>query len=173
VLVRAHDAAGAAHVALIEVKLSEDDFGDCSAFLADRNVRRHVCVQTGWFGGDPQACFQLSNHDRGQRRRYDEFLGGPGDTPGWPGCCFRMGANQVMRNVALARVLLARGEADTVTVALMAPEGHSHIWRRWTENHTLFVPDDKLRFASVPASAVLQFHSPDEAKELAARYLLG
>lgn len=172
VLLRARDEAGATHIALIEVKLSEDDFGGCSAYLSHRNTRRHICRQPGWFGGDPQGCFQLSNHDREHRRRYDQFLDTSGNIPAPTGCWLRLGANQVMRNVALAGVLLQRGEAATATVTLMAPEQHAHIWRRWAENSDRFLKGNGLYFASLPASVVLQFHPLEQAEQLAARYLL-
>jgi hypothetical protein len=125
------------------------------------------------FGNDPGDCFQLANHDREHRRRYDHYLlNPPKDPPAMAGCCFRGGGNQVMRNVALARTLLARGAAATVTVALAAPEAHHYIWRRWTEYHDLFSSSDGLRFADLPASTVLQLHPRAQAEQLAARYLV-
>ena len=54
--------------------------------------------------------FQLTN-----RRTYDEHLGDLNETPLEAGCPFRY-ANQPMRNVALARALLAAGETDRATV---------------------------------------------------------
>jgi hypothetical protein len=173
VLLRATDATSKTHLAFVEVKLSEDDFGGCSAYLSERNPRRSICRHSGWFGTNPAGCFQLANHDREHRRRYEHYLlDPPKELPHRVGCCFRGGANQVMRNIALARVLLARHEADSVTVALTAPESHSSIWRRWTENQELSTTGDRVTFAEPPASAVLQFHPVDQAKQLAVRYLL-
>ena len=70
-LVRARLGNGRMHALLIEVKLSEDNFSTCSAYSSERNTRRRICGQPGPFGGDPEGCFQLANHDREHRRRYD------------------------------------------------------------------------------------------------------
>ena len=171
-LVPATDRLGDVHVTLIEVKLSEDDFGACSAYQSSRNGRRKLCRQPHPFGGDPAHCFQLANHDREHRRRYDQFLGRLKGTPSGAGCSFRGGANQVMRNVALAGVLLERGETATVTFALCAPAGHRVIWRRWHEYTALFDGLHGVSFRDLPAETVLQHHPIDEALALADRYLL-
>ena len=120
---------------LIEVKLSEDDFNPCSAWLSSKNDRLDVCGSVGPFGNDPTSCFQLRNHGREHRRRYDEALGSLSavDSTDDSGCWFRFGGNQAMRNVALARTIVENGQADSAVVALCAPEAHHKIWRRWAE----------------------------------------
>lgn len=157
-------------VCLIEVKLSERDFNPCSAWLSPRNDRLDVCATSGPFGNDTAACFQLRNHDGDQRRTYDISLGPlHGDGGGVAGCWFRFGGNQVMRNTALARSLVARGGADRAVVALCAPTSHRAIWRRWAETITRLGVAG-VAFADLPADLVVQHHPNPTA--MAQRYLL-
>ena len=130
--------------ALIEVKLTETAFGDCTAFQSPRNPRRDICRSPGAWGGDPAGCFQLTNHDGPHRRRYDQFIAADRlvitDQSGDPGgayCAF-LHANQVTRNVAVAGVLVDRGEAAAATVALSAPDGNRAVWRQWRRCRTLY-----------------------------------
>ena len=174
VLLRGRNAAGLPLLALMEVKLSEIDFGHCSAFGAVGNDRRDVCRSAGAFGGEPGTCFQLRNHDLGQRRRYDEHLDRPalrlldGAADGG-GCLVRLGLNQPMRNVALARVLSEAESAEPV-YALCAPAGHRTIWRRWSEAETAFGDQDVPTLRRLPAEEIVPLH-PDGAR-LADRYRL-
>lgn len=171
-LVRITAPQGHRHVVLIEVKLSEPAFGTCSAWASSRNDRRHICTTPGPFGGNPAGCFQLANHDREARRRYDTYLGPLEGPTGDTGCWFRE-ANQIMRNVALARVLIATGQADTATVALVAPAQHSSIWRQWRDHTAPLADVPGITFAELPAENILTEHEPDDAAMLADRYLPG
>lgn len=160
---------GEAVICLIEVKLSEPDFNHCSAWLSPRNDRLDVCETAGPFGGDAAVCFQLRNLGREQRRTYELALGPiPTSDPTPAGCWFRFGGNQIMRNAALARVLVGRGATRTV-VALCAPAAHSAIWRRWTETTSRFdLPG--VTFATLTADAVVKHHP--SLSTTAERYLL-
>ena len=171
-LVRARLGNGRMHALLIEVKLSEDNFSTCSAYTSPRNTRQTICGQPGPFGGDPSGCFQLANHDREHRRRYDEMLGQPSDEPSTFGCWFRDGANQVMRNAALAKALVARGEVASASMMLMAPDDHTAIWEQWHRHVALLSAVDDISFADLPASHVAALHEPTQARTLSERYLL-
>lgn len=171
-LVRVRLGNGRTHAMLIEVKLSEDNFSTCSAYMSPNNTRQAICAQPGPFGGDPTGCFQLANHDREHRRRYDEMLGRPRDEPVTFGCWFRDGANQVMRNAALAKALIVRGEVESASMLLMAPDDHTAIWEQWHRHIALLSQYDNLSFADLPASHIAALHEPTQARTLSARYLL-
>ncbi len=155
---------------LIEVKLSEVDFGCCSAYQAIRNDSRDTCRTTGPFGNDPARCFQLRNHDRGKRRLYNVQLGPTSSTAN--GCTFRLGTNQPMRNIALGRALIAAGETDQVVLALAAPRSNPTIWRRWSEAKAALAGIPNTRLADLPADSLLTLHKAGRSAELARRYLL-
>jgi hypothetical protein len=171
-LVWIEQGRGRRHAMLIEVKLTEDNFSKCSAYTSRFNPRRDVCGQPGPFGGDVTRCFQLANHDREHRRRYDEMLGRPRNEPHSFGCWFRDGANQVMRNVALAKSLIARRLVQSASMTLMAPDAHTTIWEQWQRHTNLLSQYDGITFADLPASQIAAFHPPDRARELSTRYLL-
>lgn len=163
--------AGKKVACLVEVKLSEPDFNPCSAWLSPKNDRLDVCSTAGPFGNNTDACFQLRNHNREQRRAYDTALGPltANDSAGHHGCWFRFGGNQVMRNVALARTLVSEGSANSAVVALCAPLAHQAIWRRWAEaKERLVIPGVKL--VDLPAEAVAHHHA--DPTQVAQRYLL-
>lgn len=163
---------GRTHVLLIEVKLSEDAFSTCSAYSSAANTRRAICAQPGPFGGNTQGCFQLANHDREHRRTYDEMLGQPSDEPVTFGCWFRDGANQAMRNAALGKALVARGDVQSASMMLMAPDDHTAIWEQWHRHVSLLSLYKGITFADLRASRVVALHTPEQAKALSARYLL-
>ncbi len=156
---------------LIEVKLSEHDFNRCSAWLAPTNDRLEVCNTTGPFGTNPAECFQLRNHGREHRRQYDTALGPLSVAPAVDdgGCWFRFGGNQPMRNVALARRLVGRGDFDEAVVALCAPHAHRAIWRRWAEAKA-HLAGVGIALVDLPAEIVASHHQPGGS--LAGRYLL-
>ena len=163
--------SGQMHTLLIEVKLSEDGFGGCSAAESHQNDRTDLCSTAQPFGGDTDGCFQLRNHDREHRRLYDHFLDIDKADGGRCGCPYRT-LNQPMRNVALAGALIARGEADHVTVVLCAHDEHAAIWRRWDEATRLLPWTDRISAASLPASTVLAARGEVDAHTLAERYQL-
>jgi hypothetical protein len=155
---------------LIEVKLSEIDFGHCSAYQAAANDRRDVCISAGPFGRDPQACFQLRNHDREQRQTYETYLG-PTPTSGC-GCTFRL-LNQPMRNVALARTLIESRSVAHVVHALCAPRANRTIWRRWTQAKAALAGTEGVALADLPADELIHILNDDSAATLTERYQLG
>jgi len=98
VVLRGRTTKGQRRAAFIEVKLSETAFGACSAFESERNDTRSQCRLPGPWGGDPNNCFQLRNHDTAPRRRYDTHL-----LPDWVAAtaaqaCEFLDLNQPMRN---------------------------------------------------------------------------
>jgi hypothetical protein len=170
VLLRGRASDGTRHVALVEVKLSEAAFNSCSAFDAAANDRRDVCRQNGPWGGDPAACFQLRNHDGPARRRYDLHLElGVLHHDGTAGCPFRE-LNQPMRNVALARALLDRGEADVATVALCAPSGNANVWHQWERSAIVFAEVPDVTFRSLLAEEVFHVLGDERRGVLESRY---
>ena len=171
-LVRVHLRDGGMHLLFIEVKLSEDTFSTCSAYSSERNPRKHICSVPLPFGGDTNGCFQLCNHDREHRRRYDVALDLAASTPTGFGCWFRDGTNQVMRNTALARELIQRGEAASASILLLAPDNHTAIWQQWREHTTRLLDVDLVHFGSLPASQIAALHEPAIARILSQRYLL-
>jgi len=174
VLLRGTDAAGARVCALIEVKFTESDFSGCSAYTNPANPHRDVCRTPGLFGNDTDHCFQLANHGAGPRRAYDTYLTdspirlpeGAGDNGG---CLVRTGLNQPMRNLALAHLLLATGEADRVVYTLCAPAGHHTIWRRFTEARAAFPDTPHRTLRTLTAEQVAPMHT-DHGTALAAHY---
>lgn len=164
-------AGGGKWALLIEVKLSEQDFNGCSAWSAPANDRLDVCSTSGPFGSNSTQCFQLRNHGREHRRKYDAALGPLSVTSGSDngGCWFRLGGNQPMRNVALARTLVNRGEVDGAVVALCAPKAHHAIWRRWAEAKA-HLGGAGVELVDLPADMVVSAQASGAA--IAPRYLL-
>ena len=168
VVIRAHRGDGRSHLLLIEVKLSEDDFGSCSAYESPDNDRRDLCGQPAAFGGDPAGCFQLRNKGNGPPRAYDTHLAALSEDAAGAGCAFRGSLNQPMRNVALAASLIAAGETDLATFVLCAHDHHKVMWRRWRDVREVLA--GVVSFAELPASQVLAEQDPRSAVELAGRY---
>jgi hypothetical protein len=173
VVLRGTTPGGVRAVVLIEVKLTEIDFGWCSAYENPANPARDVCCSPGLFGGDVEGCFQLSSHGTG-RRRYDYYLReasfvAPTGIADAGGCAVRGGRNQPMRNLALAHVLLEEGLADHVAYVLCAPRQHRTMWRRFKEVRDAF-PDTATRTSvAVTAEDVAALH-PDGGSALRAKY---
>ena len=166
----AHD--GRRLAALVEVKLSERDFGHCSGYESRRNPTRDACLEHGPFGGQPARCFQLHSDERTGPRTYDRYLDPVGPLPGHAGCLFRLGLNQPMRNLALARVLLAEGEVDQAVYVLCAHDHNGPIWRRWAEATGTFSNNPTVNLAGLAASQVVGLHQPDDAAWLRRHYAL-
>ena len=147
---------------LVEAKLSETDFGWCSAATNVNNDRPDVCATSGPFGHDPAGCFQLRNFDGPVRRRYDDYVEPWSDVSVHPGCWFRRSASQPMRSVALAEVLRRR-HGGRVAVALCAPAEHRAIWTRWDAVRRFF---DEDTLVDLPAEHVLAHHAGGVAGRL-------
>jgi len=170
VAMRCTDSKGHRTLLLVEVKLSELDFGHCSAYETQHNDQRSTCRTAGPFGNDATNCFQLRNHDHGDRRTYELQLQPASLPSGDFGCTFRLGANQPMRNVALGRALMLAGEADEVIHALAAPRANIPMWRRWGEAKVALAGVPNVRLADLPAELLLSLRSQADAAELTARY---
>lgn len=169
VLLRGSAKDGTRHVALLEVKLSETRFGSCSAFDSPQNNRRDICRSTGPWGGDPAECFQLRNHGGPLRRRYDEYVQPAWVAPPDSECPFRE-LNQPMRNVALARALVDRNEADVAVFGLCAPLGNEHVWRQWRRVESLLEAVPGVRLHGLPVEQVLTALNAERRKFIADRY---
>lgn len=172
VLLRGRAGDGRPLTLLVEVKLSEIDFSDCSGFEKLENDARPTCAARGAFGGDPLRCFQLRSGGAAGRRRYDAYLGRLAELPGYAGCTFRGGMNQPMRNIALARVLLEEQPGSLVGYALCAHDENVPIWTRWRDAGRVFGDDPGVVLCRLPASSVVSLHSADDAAWLRRRYRL-
>lgn len=155
---------------LVEVKLSEDDFGNCSAFTNPQNDSIHVCQQSGPFGNDAHNCFQLRNHGSGQRRLYDKYLQ---LTPlpknvTTSGCWYQSSASQPMRNVALASVLTHEDRIET-RYAVCAPLLHRDLWNHWDDVQEV-LPREMV--ITLPAEVVASLHDSATYSYLRDRYFL-
>ncbi len=171
VVLRGVTSAGRPVVLALEVKLTESDFGRCSAATSIANDTPHVCTQDGPWGSQPDLCFQLRNHGGPVRRRYDQHVRPPEYAPDKtaPGCWYRTSGSQPMRNVALGDVIRRREHAD-VRFGLCAPGNNDVIWRRWSDARRVLPDEATLDF---PAEHVLAHHRPDQVDWLRGRYLLG
>ena len=157
---------------LIEVKLSEQDFNGCSAWLSPKNDRLDVCDTSGPFGNDPAACFQLRNHDREHRRRYDTALG-PLTVVGsqrrrWVLVPLRRQPGDAQRR-ARSDAWSARGRATARWLRCARPERTDAIWRRWAEAKSHLAVSG-VALADLTAEEVVRHHEHDSA--MRDRYLL-
>ncbi|RLV47717.1 hypothetical protein D9V37_16345 [Nocardioides mangrovicus] len=167
VVLQCLDSNALRHRVLIEVKLGETDFGDCSAFQNPANDALDVCHQPGMFGGEPSRCFQLRNHGYGHRRYWDLLehlvIEAPTDAADDGGCWVRADRSQPMRNLALGHLLIEQAEADVVTFALCAPSAHPTIWRRFEEFAAVLPGTDTVRIARARAEDVARLHEDEGA----------
>jgi len=171
VVLHGTDRAGGRVGAFIEVKLSETDFGHCSAYQDPTNTRRDICLSTRGFGGTPQACHLLRRRDPDHvGRQYPAYLAQGAELTPDGGCTYRLGVNQPMRNVALAGLW---GQRDQVQVvyALCAPTRHQAMWRRWQEAQDALGPDNDIPLQSLFAEEVLTITNHEQASFLRDRYL--
>jgi hypothetical protein len=77
-----------------------------------------------------------------------------------------------MRNVALAHVLLDRGEAASASMLLLAPDDHTTIWAQWHRHITALGQVRGVSFGALEASKVVALHDGPVGDELTRRYLL-
>lgn len=155
---------------LVEVKLSEVDFGVCSGAKDDKNDTLHLCSTKGAFGSDPQNCFKLRNHGGTERRLYDQYLdlGSVSEPSPFDGCSFRESAYQPMRNVALAGMLQAV-DGVRALVAVCAPLLHRKMWEHFHDSRKVLPPGTLW---PLPAEVVLSLHDEDSHKFLRDHYFL-
>jgi len=171
VVLQGTDSSGGRVGALIEVKLSETDFGHCSAYQDPSNTRRDICLSTRPFGGTPQACHLLRRRDPDHvGRTYPAYLEVGAERIPDGGCTYRLGVGQPMRNVALAGLW---GQRDQVQVvyALCAPTRHQAMWRRWQEAQEALGSDNVIPMRSLFAEDVLTITNHAQAAFLHDRYL--
>lgn len=173
VLLRGATVDGRRIAALIEVKLSESNFGSCSAFASADNPTPEVCGQDGMWGRERDRCFQIANHGYGHRR-YAEYLDAvvtnePLGRENAGGCWLRDGRSQPMRNLALAHMLVTEGDYDAVVFALSAPTTYTGIWRRFREFTNVFTNTETVTIRELPAEVVARRH-PDGGTSFTDRY---
>ena len=166
VLLRGTDAEGRRVAALIEAKFTEDDYGSCAAYESAPDSYRTVCLQPGPFGGDPAACWSITNKGTGGRRTYDELLGDKAPFDG-AGCSYRTGGYQPMRNLAQAQALLQSGECEAVVFAVCAPRARDDL-RIGLERFSTTLPN--LSIDWLDAEEVLAHHDHPDVDQLALRY---
>lgn len=170
VLLRGTTPGGARVALLVEVKLSELDFGACSAFGRTSATEAEPCAGSGAFGGESRRCAQLANRG-GPRRTYDPWIAPISALPDHAGCAFRLGLNQPMRNLALARMLVGEGTFDRAAYALCAHDGNEPIWRRWREVRRVFGGEHGgVELVDLPASRVLRELADPIRTAVAERY---
>lgn len=168
VVLRGRTAGGRNVALLIEVKLSETDFGNCSGAVDPNNDAKEVCDSAGPFGSDSNRCYKLRNHGDGQRRLYDRYLKVDDaliESP-FDGCWFRTSGYQPMRNVALAEML--HQEEDTLTlVAVCAPFLHRSLWAHFNRVRQV-LPRGSI--VPLPAELVASLHPEETFNFLRDRY---
>jgi hypothetical protein len=155
---------------LVEVKLTEDDFGKCSGADDQKNDMVHLCSTPGPFGSDTVNCFKLRNAGGAIRRTYDRYipLSLVSDTAAFDGCWYRTSAYQPMRNVALAGVLQQEDGIEAV-VAVCAPLLHREMWAHFDRARSVLPPGSLL---PLPAELVLSLHHESTYQFLSDRYFL-
>lgn len=115
-----HD--GGASATIIEVKLTESEFGPCSAARDTGNPLRATCVQPGWTLAASASCTLVVN----QKRKYFDLLRDSVvdldalEALGDGGCPLRTGRYQVVRNLLIASELKRKGV--DVRFAVAAPD---------------------------------------------------
>ena len=153
---------------LVEVKLSETDFGQCSGATDPLNDSLSICETSGAFGNDYVNCFKLRNHGKSERRTYDKYLefAGVNQQSAFQGCWFRTSAYQPMRNVALANVMKVEYGIDT-RVVVCAPLLHRNMWLHF-QNAQQVLPVDSIY--ALPAEVVLALHAESTFDFIRDRY---
>ncbi len=170
VLLRGTRASGEKVALLVEVKLTETDFGKCSGDGDINNDTQHLCSTPGPFGSDPVNCFKLRNGGGKERRTYDRYipvLSLPWDDT-FDSCWYRSTAYQPMRNVALAAMLQKEEGIETV-VAVCAPLLHREMWSHF---HKACGVLPKGSLWPLPAELVLALHDDETYQFLRDRYFL-
>ncbi len=166
VLLRGTETGGRRVAALIEVKFTEDNYGSCAAYESAPDSYRTVCLQPGPFGGDPAACWSITNKGTGGRRTYDELIGNQAPFDG-VGCWYRTGGYQPMRNLAQAQALLRSGEFEAVAFVVCAPRARTDL-RIGLDRLSTTLPNLSIDWLN--AEEVLALHDHPDVDQLALRY---
>ena len=171
VLLEGTKASGERVVLLVEVKLTETDFGGCSGAGDEKNDTPHLCSTPGPFGSDPLNCFKLRNGGAGERRTYERYIpisSLPSSSDAFDGCWYRTSAYQPLRNVALAS-MLQKEEGVETAVAVCAPLLHRDMWSHFHKACDV-LPRGSLW--PLPAELVLALHDDPTYGFLLDRYFL-
>lgn len=170
VLLRGTRSTGEPVAVLVEVKLTETDFGSCSGAGDKNNDTPHLCSTPGPFGSDPQNCFKLRNGGGKARRTYDRYIpiASLPSSSTFDGCWYRTTAYQPMRNVAMAAMMSTEDGVETV-VAVCAPLLHREMWSHF-HNACDVLPSGSLW--PLPAELVLSLHDDTTYRFLRDRYFI-
>lgn len=170
VLLRGTRSTGEPVALLVEVKLTEIDFGSCSGAGDKNNDTPHLCSTPGPFGSDPLNCFKLRNGGGKERRTYDRYIpvASLPSSNTFDGCWYRTTAYQPMRNVATAAMLQKEDGVET-TVAVCAPLLHREMWSHFHKACDV-LPRGSLW--PLPAELVLALHDDTTYRFLRDRYFL-
>lgn len=168
VLLQGTNTAGRRVAALIEAKFTEDDYGSCAAYESVPDSYRATCLQPGPFGGDPAACWSITNKGTGGRRAYDVLIGNEAPFEG-AGCWYRTGGYQPMRNLAQAQALLRSGEFEAVIFVVCAPRARKDL-RIGLDRLSTTLPN--LSIGWLDAEEVLALHRHPDVDQIALRYNL-
>ncbi|MFM8856933.1 MAG: PGN_0703 family putative restriction endonuclease, partial [Actinomycetota bacterium] len=170
VLLRGTRSTGDPVALLVEVKLTESDFGSCSGAGDKNNDTSHLCSTPGPFGTDPLNCFKLRNGGGKERRTYDRYIpiSSLASSTTFDGCWYRTSAYQPMRNVATA-AMLQKEEGIETAVAVCAPLLHREMWSHFQKACSV-LPQGS--FWPLPAELVLALHDDATYQFLRDRYFL-
>ncbi len=115
-----HD--GGTTATLIEVKLTESEFGPCSAAQDTSNPLRKTCTQPGWTLAASAACPLVVNRDRKYFALMKDSVVDVAamESFGGDGCPLRNGRYQVVRNLLIASEMKRSGL--DVRFAVAAPD---------------------------------------------------
>ncbi len=177
------DAAGAAGLLLVEVKLGELDFTPCGGADSRGNRDRAPCESASLFFEQPQRCY-LRRPLRARRdRRYQAIFEAAhgswrGAFPGAPAagpCPFVAHWQQPMRNHALALGSVQAGRAAFWGLALVHHDHNPDVPGPWDAYRAACA--DARHIFRWPASSLLPAIqaaglAPDHAAWLASRYFL-
>ncbi len=160
VAVHVEDDNGLAGLILVEVKLSEGGFTTCNGARSAANKRKDVCACATTFFDDPRACYlRRTHHARRDRRYWDIFDAAFGSVraavPRYAGerCPFEGDHQQLMRNHALALVLVQAEKADFAAFGLIHHWDNHHVVGPW-EHYRSLVADASPLFR-IPANELV------------------
>ena len=155
---------------LVEVKLSERTFSDCSGYISKHNERQDVCENARFFfnvrpstANDPDRNACYIRRPKGKQRdwRYWEIFsrsyGSVRDA--FPGaelggrCPFARDLYQPMRNLAIARGLEQEDMVEKAWFALCLHDRNPDIPKHW-EEWTSLLPDPSMA-PCLPASEIV------------------
>ena len=149
-------------VILVEVKLSEGGFTECSGPESRGNRRKDICNSARKFFDNPRACYlQRPWGEQRDRRYWEIFAASHGSVrAAFPGantkgaCPFASDAQQPMRNLAVALGLEQDGAVAKAWFVLCAHDDNPDVAVRWRDWRAM-LPDPEMA-PSIRASEVIR-----------------